>query len=302
MKTVIRIFSFILLLAFAFAVILLLVKLKPQTALSSTFAPAFQVMGTIPNNINTMLTKSMPIEEKDEKEFGEAIAVRFEASQDKDDPDYRYLKALVASMEKFKKKDFTYRVYTEPGVPNAYALPGGIIVVRKEMLNLLSSESELISILAHEMGHIEWGHCMASIKFELLSKKSSLENLGKAADMATDFFARYAYSKTQEEEADQYAFDLLLQSRYDPMAMSSAFSSLHKWLETKNLREDSGIADPIRDYFLSHPPLVLRIEKYNEKAKAWRMKNPEESRYKGEMNLKKRTPLSQTEIIAEWGK
>ncbi len=72
-----------------------------------------------------------------------------------------------------------------------------------------------MSVMAHEMGHIELGHCFNAVKFELLARKTHEETLGKIADFAVPFLLHPSFSKTQENESDEYAYNLMIESQYD---------------------------------------------------------------------------------------
>lgn len=79
---------------------------------------------------------------------------------------------------------------------------------------------------------------------------------------------RHSFSKAEEHEADVYAFILLASSRYDPAAMGSAFASLQRFQDSASSFPGGGgrgeAADPLRDYFSSHPPLPLRREEFRQ--------------------------------------
>jgi len=69
-----------------------------------------------------------------------------------------------------------------------FTLPSGVILVTKGLLETMQSESELVSILAHELGHIERGHCFDVVKYELLARKIKSEKLGELA-IFRDYFS-----------------------------------------------------------------------------------------------------------------
>jgi len=57
------------------------------------------------------------------------------------------------------KKGYNYEFYlVDNGSINAFACPGGVIFINIGLLNSLDNNSELISILAHEIAHIEFRH------------------------------------------------------------------------------------------------------------------------------------------------
>lgn len=286
-------FLFIILIS---GILLAVVSFKKQikTPLSSTLAPFFQILGMPVRAVDTAISKIIPINALDEKEYGEVIAKELDCSMSDKGTDYIYLNNIIGYLSQYAKKPFKYRIYVDDyeGVPNAYALPGGIIVISRILLTVLKSEAEVASVIGHEMGHIELSHCFDAVKYELLMRKIENAPLGQLADIAVALFMRHSFSKTQENEADEYAYSLILQTQYDPFCVGNAFRSLNLWDEKYgDNRTSNNEADFIRDYFLSHPPLELRREKFSERAQIWWKRHSKEKRFLGEENLKQRIPI-----------
>jgi Zn-dependent protease with chaperone function len=210
-----------------------------------------------------------------------------------------YLNELVTQqLSQYAKKPFAYEVFIDSwNVPNAFALPGGVIYVTSGLMRTVKSESELISILAHEMGHIELGHCFGAVKFELLAKKLNAAPLGQLVDFANALLLRHSFSKTQEGDADDYGYDLLLGTSYDPRGMGKAFANLK---QSSGGREEKKNLDVMQDYFSTHPALDIRIEKFSAKANVWWSEHSGEQRYVGEQNLIERKSFYIEQKPAEW--
>lgn len=263
-----------------------------------SFAPLFQLFGKAPQSLSRSVTKMLPIDSVDEGELGKnyrSFYTSIEVSNPEDQKTLDYLNSIVKRLQRFKKKPFDYEArILQSESPNAMALPGGVIVVTSGLLKIMKSESELVSVIAHEMGHIEMSHCFDSVKYEILTKKLTHSNLGAIADFSRSLLIRHSFSKTQEDEADSYGFQLLVNSEYDPTAMAKAFQNL----KGASGREYDGPANPIRDYFMSHPPLEQRISKFSSKAQTWWNGKTTEQRYIGTENLKMKTDLS----VKEFGK
>ncbi len=279
-----------------------LARQRVQTPLESTLTRTYQVLGRPVQSLDRAFSRVIPIDSLDEKEFGEAIAARYAAANQGDAASGRYLQELVDQLAVFAKKPFRYRVFLLPhAAPNACALPGGVILVTEGLLQVLGSEAELVAVLAHEMGHIERGHCLAAVKFQVLLQKLQAPSLGKLADFAVGVMLRHAFSKTQENEADDYAFALILQTPYDPAAIGGAFACLQAYaVKGGRSTPEPRQADPVRDYFMTHPQLVLRHDKYVQAARIWWQKNPETKRYIGVANLQRRESYYQHPRPDEW--
>jgi Zn-dependent protease with chaperone function len=284
-----RIAAWITLLAAGGGLVAALALRRVETPLDSSLAPAFELLGAPLKSLDRFVGRVVPVDELDERDLGRALRARYAALETPDDPDHLYLNDLIAHVSTRARKSFDYRVSVLSNrVPNAMALPGGGILVTRELLATLHSESELVAVLAHELGHIELSHCFDAVKFELLARKLGSAPLGELADLAVHILVSHSFSKTQEAEADEYAYALLLHSRYEPRGAGRAFASLLAWEGRRGGGRAASHADPFRDYFLSHPPLELRRDEFLARAGAWWRGHPAERRYVGEANLRRR--------------
>lgn len=274
-----------------------LYKYEKKTVFDSSLAPFYQILGKPVMQMSKVLSKTLPVDSIDEATYGEAIRERYKHLKDPKNPISTYPQEVLNSLSFTSNKGFTYTVYVlDSYSPNAFALPGGVLFITTGLLNLLESESELISILGHEIGHVEKSHCFDQVKFELLAKKVGVEPLGKLADLAFGIAIGISYNKTQEDEADDYSFDLLKISSYDPAGLGSAFEKL----EQAGSGSDSKNADVLREYFQSHPYTELRKEKFTEKAVVWWKLHPKEKRYIGKVNIQNHVPKLEKEYESEW--
>lgn len=291
---------FVLILSAGGALIYALLAHQTRSPLGPSLAPLFQLAGRTTQTLDRALTRAVAVDDLDEREFGEAIAAEFKAYATTDPAAQAYLDSLVRGLAPMAKKPFSYRVAILPwGEPNACALPGGQLAVTQGLLSTLRSEAELVAVLAHELGHVELGHCIQGFKFAAKAKGLGLEPLGKLADLAIALMLSHSFSKTQEDEADEYAFELLLESPYDTFGLAHAFGSLDRFSpEAPNRLSPRGV---LRDYLSSHPPLSVRIDKFEQKAKAWAQGHPDTRRYVGKQNLKQRKSLfDKAQFQEEW--
>ncbi|MCG8568749.1 MAG: M48 family metallopeptidase [Spirochaetes bacterium] len=297
-----RLISLVLIFLFGLVILFFVVKEKTKTPYDITLAPLYQALGIPFKTADRLISRAVPVDALDEKKFGIALKNHYRQSTNLDDQDYLYVNQVMASLSKHKRKPFDYEVFVlNYSYPNAFALPGGAIIVTNELLNILESESELVSILAHEMGHIELSHCFDLVRFELLSRKISSKNTGWLIDFTIGLFFNYAFrfSTTIENEADDYGYQLLLKTNYDPHGSGLAFSRLREY-QSKYYSETTD-TQLFKDYFLSHPPLKIREEKYTEMAKAWWKLHSRQKRYIGKINLKKRVSFTNKDFgLTEW--
>lgn len=154
----------------------------------------------------------------------------------------------------------------DEAVPNAFAVPGGNIFIYRGIIQMMSSEDELASILAHELGHIVARHLQRSIDEQKITSIATLAGLvagiflgapglavGGAAASQT---AALVHSREHEMEADLYGFRYLCKAGYNPAAMPAMMMKLlhSTWLET------SGIPD----YLETHPATGERVLYLNQ--------------------------------------
>ncbi len=300
MRTGLRLGMLVALLACGVALIVALQRARVQPPLESTFTSAFQIVGAPIKLADRVASRVLPVNELDERELGDVYRRSYDPQATPPSREQRYLDSLVAELRPLTGKPFPYRAYVvDYPMPNAMALPGGVVLVTRELLTTLRSEAELVSVLAHEIGHIERGHCFDTVRFELLARKVGAEPLGALADFAAAVLLRHSYSKTMEHEADAYAFELLTHSRYDPRGVAGGFRALQAY-EQAHGTQSPRQASPIRDYFTSHPPLEIRAAEFGERADAWWLRHPGERRYVGTRNLRALVALPRHELADEW--
>jgi predicted Zn-dependent protease len=262
------------------------------TPLPPSLAPLLGLVGKPVQSVDHLVTRIINVSDIDERELGEVLHARYAAkyTNAKYASDIQYLNELIQRLSARAQKPFKYRVYLLPyDQPNAIALPGGVILITRGMLQVINSEAELVSVLAHEQGHIELGHCLDAVKFQLLAEKVDNKTLGAIADYAVYILVSHYFSKTQEDDADEYAYTALLYSPYDPCGVGQAFNSLLQWQQqyTKQPAQRHDI-NPLRDLLISHPPLELRIAKYQQRAEVWWRLHLNEERHLGVENLRDR--------------
>jgi predicted Zn-dependent protease len=266
-------------------------RLDPDVRTS--YAPAFQLAGKSTDLLNRAMARVIPVNELDEAELGDILEDRLGGVEDS--VSLRYLNDGITYLTMFTKKPFRYRVRIYPSeTPNAFALPGGLIFVTQGLLQTLRSESELMAVLAHELGHIELQHCFNAVKFELLSRKMNRASLGQIVDIAIHVLLRPSFSKTQENDADEYSFGCMHRSMYDPAAVAGAFESL------KTVSGEDRKSNLIDDYLATHPSLEARIRKYSSEADHWWKSHRGEKRYIGVLNLQQRQTARQLQLTSEW--
>ncbi len=118
---------------------------------------------------------------------------------------------------------YRYRVLNS-SVPNAFALPGGFIVLNRGLLVHLKSEAEMAAVLGHETGHVTAKHSLAgyqrAMAANLLLAGVSVAAGGRAGVMqlsgVTTSLIENGFSRDQEREADWLGIDYMVKAGYNP--------------------------------------------------------------------------------------
>ncbi len=134
---------------------------------------------------------------------------------------------------------------------NAFAAPGGLILVSRGMVDLCSTEDELAAVLAHEIGHVTGKHGLRAIKnsrltsaFTIIATESArnfggedLKELvndydGSISDI-TGTLVVSGYSRGLEQEADTAAIQILERVGYDPWALKKMLTEMQRRWDPK---------------------------------------------------------------------
>lgn len=116
--------------------------------------------------------------------------------------------------------------------PNAFALPGGAIVITDGMVDKAESLDEVAAVLAHEIGHVERRHAMrhllqdSAVAVVAATITADAASLSVAVAGLPALLARAKYSRTFETEADDYAFQLLKRHGRSPETFATFMERL----------------------------------------------------------------------------
>ncbi len=152
-------------------------------------------------------------------------------------------------------------VVVKDKIVNAYALPGGKIVVYEGILRTMKTSDELAALLSHEFSHVELKHSTKNI-FRSLSSYILISVLFGDASGVTAIVLENAnqlkqlgYSRSLEEEADKNGLKLLKQRHLNPQGMADLF---------KALKKEEGDSENMPQFLSTHPLTSNRIAYVNQ--------------------------------------
>lgn len=151
--------------------------------------------------------------------------------------------------------------FVKTPMPNAFTLPGGRVLVTSGLLETLDNPDELAAVLAHEYGHVHARDSMAAL-YRNMGLGVFLEAVTGGSGLAQQLvllggqLAELRFTRTQEEQADAFALQLMADAGYNPEALARAFEAIDA--RAAELRESDADLD-IPDWMLSHPNIDARI-------------------------------------------
>ncbi len=168
---------------------------------------------------------------------------------------------------------------------NAFAVAGGIIGINNGLLNYVETEDELVSVLAHELGHLYQRH-FARIQennrrlttLQISSLIAGILLMQADSDLGTaTIFAGTAgavtnnlgYSRSMEREADRVGLNILSDAGYSPGAMTSMLENM--------MRSQTLAGDLPPEYMMTHPITQNRIAETQTYANSKKAVNPRAS-------------------------
>ncbi len=183
---------------------------------------------------------------------------------------------------------------------NAFALPNGTIVMTDELVEIAHNQDQLMSIMAHEIGHVLERHGLrtliqqSSLAILLVLVTGDVSASSSLITALPAVLVEAGYSQHMEREADTYALDYLRHENIDPIVFAEMMHLLEhhqyvepcpsnshtsdptdqsgeqsKCIESNNHQLDLDTApdatpNAIGNYFSTHPSTQERIERFRQ--------------------------------------
>lgn len=219
-----------------------------------------------------------------ESEIGDLLFTGLEAQIEiLDDPDLdRRLDELVAPLLAAVPDPgyaFDFHLAEDPSL-NAFALPGGHIVVHSGLVTAAEAPEDLLGILGHEIAHVTERHSLRQMirSAGLLAVFQFLfgDVTGVAAVVADGGYRLIAlqHSRTAELEADEVGFDLLLDAGIDPRGLIRFFDRLQQELADSPAAEFDGSLNLLSTHPMSSERQQRLEERWQEVETGIRLRAP----------------------------
>jgi len=175
------------------------------------------------------------------------------------------------------KQRLTYYAVQDPTI-QAYAMPGGFIVINTGLILLTNSESELAGVMAHETGHVVQRHIARAVQAQGKSSIATMAGMlagillgavtgnanvipgAIALAQGTAMQQQINFTRMEEHEADRVGILYLAEAGFDPNGMAAMFSSM--------MRNSGTSGDDFPSMLLTHPTDSVRVAEARARAAA----------------------------------
>lgn len=159
---------------------------------------------------------------------------------------------------------WTFKVHViDADIQNAYALPGGYIIVYTGLLREMEQPEQLAGVLAHEMAHVTERHSvqrlieLVGLAFIIDGLLGDVEGMVALGAEILSYSTINAYSRDAETEADLKGLEFLEQAEIDPRGLIAFFTMLDQ--------EQDGLTVVLPEWMSTHPDYQVRIQSIEKK-------------------------------------
>ncbi len=151
------------------------------------------------------------------------------------------------------------------GMPNALALPDGTVILTDELVELADNDEQLVSILLHEIAHVDQRHSIqmlvrqTSLSVLILLITGDVSTASSTVLLLPAWIAQASYSQGLETAADTYALEQMKALGMDTNAFADIMEKLGAVGEKA---DDNNQESSILDYLSSHPATQQRIKRF----------------------------------------
>ncbi len=171
----------------------------------------------------------------------------------------------IASRSSRKDLPWTFGVIDSSGI-NAFAAPGGYVVITLGLYNLLDNEAQLAGVLAHEIAHVVRKHHLQALQKSMqrefwteltiiaANDKENSRKLEKLVNTGVQLYAT-GLDRKDEYDADLRAVVLAARAGYDPFALLDVLTTIDSI---------NPAAEELTVMLNTHPPIGDRLGRLAE--------------------------------------
>jgi predicted Zn-dependent protease len=197
-----------------------------------------------------------------------------------DDPELTaYLDKLVReiiSVSEMPDKEFTFTLL-DSGDINAFATTGNYVYINRGLLNYVNNEAQVVSILAHEVGHITQKHTSlmpvaaggARILMEIIGLLSGSREAQEAGTAYANSLLK-GHGRDNELQADEAAARYMVKLGYDPDQLLEMLGTMKdlEVMQKELAAQGGGQRRSYHGIFSTHPRNDMRLRSAVSKAEA----------------------------------
>lgn len=211
------------------------------------------------------------LSDADEVRIGDELARRYGLSTAPQTPEMSsaqdHINQVGARVAAHARRKLLFHFYLDPSpdLLNAFALPGGQVVVGLGLINQMKSEDELAFVLAHEIEHIDHYHAVERVQIEAQLHNVSLDAFAAVAQIPLSLW-QAGYSKDEEFEADREGLLLAASAGYSPRGAIDLLTRLVELDREYVIHADTPTGElsqlaieGLMGYFRSHPLASERL-------------------------------------------
>jgi len=168
-----------------------------------------------------------------------------------------------------RRLPYSFHLLPDRSMINAFSLPGGPVYVGEGLLDLMTSEDEMASVLGHEVEHIDHYHCAERVQIEAKLRNVELGVIGALVQIPLSVWEA-GYNKDEELEADREGMRLAVLGGYSPYGAVTLFEKLARLHDEYIIHAQSPEEElsqlaiqSLEGYFRSHPLPSERLAQAN---------------------------------------
>ncbi|MEC8595657.1 MAG: M48 family metallopeptidase [SAR324 cluster bacterium] len=164
---------------------------------------------------------------------------------------------MASLVLKDQRAKLVFRQSEEIG-PNAFALPGGVVVLTDKLVEITEDQAGVIGVLAHELGHVHLKHPARRLVRSLMALALVSLIFDDAATFAEELAAvsgsliSLAYTREFEEEADRAGKEILIRAGFSPIPLANLLQKLSDGCQEN--------CSQLPEWLTTHPSVPSRIE------------------------------------------